>query len=343
MQDTLLRLSVVRLTAHCVVRQHPPDYTKRNPVHGVGYFPSLILALSTLLMFAFIVTPNAIADLTETDQVDLTSCFDALSQGWHQPSVEIASSILSRSDYTAADYESWFNHYFNITNRPFTDDLRTYLYYPVFGWFDDVVHLRLQMALINPMWAKGTAAIGAHPADLGGTLYNDPVLRESLMNVHVFFSDLAVHGIVDTTVRTTIAQQYADLFAAYPQFFSDATTIDYFAQPFAAMLRTQVWLSDMDMLPFTAARQTEIALTVTLQDGPSGKKRAVYDTHSVLLIDNNYLDDTQLTVIDSILNKIPAELRNLRLPHDVSYGYVFLRARLFRKRCGLHVYRRLRR
>jgi len=253
----------------------------------------------------------AYASLTPEDSARLTSCLESLSRGWVQSSVNQANDILTRPRYSATDWRVWFDSYFNITDHPYTDDLRNYLWYPVFGWFDDTVHLKLQKGLIDPMWKKATGIIATHKEQLGHVLYCDPDVRQSVLNAHILFVQIANEGMVDTATREAVYQNYKAHIDAWPQFFSDAVAIDVDEQPLVALLRVQVWVAYVDTLPMTEALKSEIAETIHL-GGAKGEKRAFWDRHGILLMENNRLDDAQLEVMDTLLRIIPADLRNLR-------------------------------
>ncbi|MCX7045058.1 MAG: LamG domain-containing protein [Candidatus Sumerlaeota bacterium] len=254
---------------------------------------------------------EASAALTPEDDTTLTLSLEALSDGWIQPSVDTANAILSRSQYSAEDWTAWFDKYFNTTDHPFTDDLMSYLGYPVFGWFDDTVHLKLQIGLVGAIWTKATVIVAANKDQLGMVLLHDSRIRQSAFNSHLFFARVSQYGIVEVDTRNTIYQRYKAHISAYPQFFSDAATIDVYNQPLIATLRAQVWASFGDTLPLTESRKAEIAQTIAL-NGRSGKKRAIWDRHGVLVIDNNQLDDIQLDTNAMLLDAISPGLRNLR-------------------------------
>ena len=255
--------------------------------------------------------PRALASLTPEDDAALTSCLEDLSRGWVQPSVDQANTILSRPGYSAAEWEAWFDGYFNATAHPFTDDLQNYLMYPVFWWFDDALHLKLQTALIGPMWNKADGIIAANRQQLGQVFYTQPDTRQSAFNVHVFFARMAYYGIVDDAARNKIWENYHIFIQNYPEFFSNAMTIDVMAQPLVALLRAQVWTSFVDTLPLTADRKSRITQILAWPAG-SEKKRTLWDRYGVLLMDNNGLDAAQLDAMNSLLAAIPSGLSKLQ-------------------------------
>ena len=190
-----------------------------------------VLLACCLIAFLWCTPILSMQGLTPEDDANLTSSLESLSHGWVQPAVELSNTILTRTQYSSADWTVWFDKYFNSTDHPLTDDLRNYLWYPVFGWFDDTVHLNLQSGLVHALWTKATTAVVAHPADLGPTLYQSADLRQSVLNAHAFFSEIGLRGVVDSRTRNRIYQNYISHLTEYPQFFSDTTTINHYAQP----------------------------------------------------------------------------------------------------------------
>jgi hypothetical protein len=267
------------------------------------------------LMFLFLglgnFGPQALASLTPQDDAALTSCLEDLSRGWVQPSVDQANTILSRPGYSAADWEAWFDGYFIETGHPFTDDLQNYLMYPVFWWFDDGLHLKLQTALIGPVWNKAIGIVAANRNNLGQIFYTQPDVRQSVFNAHVFFARMAVSGIINDAARNQIWENYRIFIQNYPELFSNAVTIDVMAQPLVALLRAQVWTTFVDTLPLTADRKNKISQILTWAAG-TDKKKALWDRYGILVMDNNRLDDAQLDTMNALLAAIPSGLSKLQ-------------------------------
>lgn len=282
-------------------------------VDDIRRFRALKTGLTLTLLFLGlpIFRPQTLASLTPQDDAALTSCLEDLSRGWVQPSVDQANDILSRPGYSAAEWEVWFDGYFNATGHPFTDDLNNYLFYPVYGWFDDALHLKLQTALIGPMWNKANGIMAANPQQLGRVFYTQPDTRQSAFNVHVFFARMAYYGIVDDAARNQIWETYRQHIQTYPDLFSNAVTIDVMAQPLVALLRAQVWTTFVDTLPLTDTNKGRISQILTWPAGAE-KKKAIWDRYGILVMDNNQLDDAQLDTINSLLAAIPSGLSKLQ-------------------------------
>lgn len=284
----------------------------------------MIRLYSLIIMISLVIPAFAHADLTPADESTLTGNLETLSTGWNQPAVDSAGSILSNPAYTTTDWQSYFNKFFRCSAscaigstavHAYTNDLYFYLQHPVFFWFDTTLHLKLQTALINTLWNRIIDITGAHPSDLGNTLFNDNPLRQTLFNSHRFFAQLSKDGVVDTAARTNVYNNYRAHILGFPQYFNSAT-IDNLAQPLIASLRGQVWMSYIETLPLTPALKSEIATTIGLG---AGKKLDIWNAFTVLVIDNNGLSTNsdpahpgQLDVVYNILNGIPAGLNNLR-------------------------------
>ncbi len=275
----------------------------RNGFPGRRAIPAVLFAVLVLG------SPlSASAALSSDDEALMTSSLDAIQGGWVQSAVDSANSVFAKSAYTAADWEAFFRKYFVTTNRPLTDNLWGYLWYPSFGWFDDALHLKLQTAFSNVFWEKADAITAAHPADLGAAMNADANLRQTLFNAHRFYGQIAGRGILAAAARETIDARYQALVAAYPQYFKDTATISNSTQPFVASLRAAVWPSGFETLPMTDARKAALADAVAL----GARKRVTWDTHGVLLIDNNGFDAGQFAALDRIFASVPSGLHNLR-------------------------------
>ncbi|MBI3320372.1 MAG: hypothetical protein HYZ89_07305 [Candidatus Omnitrophica bacterium] len=253
------------------------------------------------------VTIRAGGGLSPTDEAALTSALETISTEWVQSAVDTANDILTKSDYTAADWEAYFNTYFTTTHHPFTNGLADYLSYPVFFWFDDAVHLKLQTALANALWNTITTLMKSHASALGPDLAADRLLREHLFNGHQFFITMGMHGVVGDPVRQTIITRYKTLISQYPQYLG-AGKINTTLQPYVAPLRAQVWMSFRDSQPtLTAADKLDMAGTL----GLGGFRLGIWNCFSLLLHDNKGLDAMQHQVIRRFLKRVPQSLHRL--------------------------------
>ncbi len=295
------------------------DLDPANPPHVVSsdnYFiravvsyPADILAATPTPTQTPTVTPTPTATptpgLSPEDHRELTACLQTISSGWVQPAVDQCNVILTKPQYDAADWQSFFTEYFDA--NPFTDDLRNYLGYPVFWWFGEDVHLRLQMGLVAPMETNVERIMQAHPADLGPALAADANLRQTLINSHRFLNHILVLGIVYATTKQSIYDFYRAHIGRYPGFLRADVVINNSAQPYVAVVRAQVHMNLRDAVPLTPQVKDEIAQTL----GLSGRRLDIWNQSSVLVIDNLGLDSVQLNVIYNLLASIPQSLHQL--------------------------------
>lgn len=240
-------------------------------------------------------------------KMKLTFHLQRLSQGWFQESVDFCNKILSNTSYTSEVWDNFFSEYFNT--NPFTDDLRNYIIYPTFFWFSDEVHLNLQRGLIGPITRNIKNIMESYTDDdLSDVLINNPEILQTLMNSHRFLNDIAKWGIVsDDEKREIIFTFYIDLVKSFPLLLKKEVTFDSDKQPYLATLRAQVWMNLRDMVTLTPNVKDEIAKTI----GLGGRYLEIWDSFSVLVIDNNGFDDKQLKIIFTVLNSIPTSLHNL--------------------------------
>jgi hypothetical protein len=268
----------------------------------------LLHALIVIGLFGMLLSrPQlAYASLSPEDHDDLTESLLILSTGWVQEHVDRANSILSKAEYTSADWHEFFSEYFST--NPFTDHLRNYLGYPVFWWFDDDVHLKLQTGLVLPLETKIQDIVAVHAADLGSALETDTNLRQTLFNSHRFFNHMFNVGVIAEGTRTEIYNFYSGHVGTYPLLWKSTVTIDTSSQRYVAAVRAQIYMNLGDALPLVPARKADISQTIEL----SGTYATLWTDYTVLLIDNNGLDQTQLDVVRAYLAVLPTGIHDLR-------------------------------
>ncbi|MBI5564741.1 MAG: hypothetical protein HY870_07600 [Chloroflexi bacterium] len=231
---------------------------------------------------------------------------EILSTGWVQAHVDRANSILSKPQYTAADWQEFFTEYFGA--HPFTDELRDYLVYPVFWWFDEAVHVNLQIGLIVPLQARIDTSMAAHSDELGGALDADADLRETLFNSHRLFNTYFHDGVIDLAARQGLDSFYLAHINAYPLWLKNSVRLDIATQPYVAALRAQIAMNVGDALPLTEARKVAISGTLDL----TGAYAALWLADTLLVLDNNGLDQPQLDLIHRFLQNLPGGIHDLR-------------------------------
>jgi len=107
--------------------------------------------LIVLAIVSWLLIPGlAHADLSPKDDAALTDAFETISAGWVESVANSATDILCKMNddrqplYTAAEWERWFQKFFNASNHAYVDSLADYLVYPVFYWCNDAARLNLQ-------------------------------------------------------------------------------------------------------------------------------------------------------------------------------------------------------
>ena len=237
---------------------------------------------------------------------DLDESLRLLSIGWDEKHKERANSILRKEDYTKESWEEFFTEYFN--EKPFTDDLRTYLGYPVLSWLPEV-YLNLQLALIGPLESNIESIISEHPGDdLGPALEVGCNLRQTLFNSHRFLNQMLNVGVIDESAKRRIYNFYRQHIETYPTLWKKTITFDTETQRYVPTIRAQIYMNLGDALPLSTTHKDEISKTIDLTES----YLEIWNNHSILVIDNNGLDTNQLTVINTYLENVPATLHNLR-------------------------------
>lgn len=257
-------------------------------------------------------TPHLAADdqLSTQDHDDLVMHLNIIAQdpGWPQDSVSAANAILSSPRYTPLAWERFFTEYF--TDYVFTDRLANYLGYPVFYWFDDTVHFKLQTGLdaplmlvnVDPDWETAITGPGTSFAD-------DPPLREDLYNSEVMLTMIAMSPLIPAEARQTIFDHFSGLVNRYPNVLRKSVTLDRAAQPYFGLLRTQAYMALIAAAPsFSPVTKAQIAATLDL----NGFFESIWNDHTCLFLENNLTDAHQRRFVLDYLESVPPQLHNLR-------------------------------
>ena len=257
------------------------------------------------MLFVAALSSNAVAGLSTEDSTSLTYHLEQVSAGWLQPSVDTCNMILSDIHYDYEDYNLFFTDYFQ--NHHFTDDLSNYLWYPVFGWFDEQVHDNLQKALFPVFTDMMNGIMMTHLVELGTILENDVGIRQDLVNGHRFMFSYYRWGEIDS-LKSETYDFYLNHVLSYPSVFYKPNTIDTAAMPYVGWIKAQAFFNLVQSLPLTTQLKTEIANAI----GLDSIYLDIWNNHSLVIIDNNGISERGLNQIRSYLSLIPQELLNLK-------------------------------
>jgi hypothetical protein len=281
--------------------------TERAKIRAAGAAP-----IALLVAAAVWATPVVIAqddELSEEDHDALVYHLNVIAgdPGWPQESVNAANAILSSPRYTPLAWEGFFTEYF--TDYTFTDRLYNYLQYPVFYWFDDVVHVKLQTGLdgplmlvnVDPDWETAIAGPGTSFAD-------DPALREDLYSSQNMLTGIGLNHLLPEEIRWTIFDHFIALIDQHPAVLRKSVTLDRADQPYFGLFRMQAYMTLMAAAPeLDAIRKAEVAATLDL----TGFFLDIWNDFTCLLLENNLTDDPQRQFIYDYLNLVPPGLHNL--------------------------------
>jgi hypothetical protein len=252
---------------------------------------------------------QAAAGLSASDTQALTGYLERLSTGWDQPSIDGANSIVIRTQYNETDWKAFFENYF--TSHKLTPDLWIYLWYPPFYWFDEQTHYKLQYALTSVSQAKIIALFNNHPNDLGQFLETSPAEREDLISWLRFQWWAVGPKAANQIDQQANFQWIKQLIAIYPNWLGANQVINPTVHPYANYVRMQIHINLRDTLDLTNSTKAEIATILQI----SGQKLQLWNTHSVLVHDNQFLNTRDLQLIQDLFNAMPA---GLTLPGNIS-------------------------
>jgi len=229
---------------------------------------------------------------------------------WLQQCVDECTGTFSRRDISAEQWETFFSDY--LSENALTDPLRSYLWYPVFGWLSKETHDKLQRALVQPMIDNVVSAMGTHRSDWDKALVDDAVLYQTVMNSLRFLSWLGgdyskvgqASSILSQSIKEEIFHVQCLLLSAYPQWLKADARLDSAKEPWAASVRAQVWMNLRNVEPLDNSRKTTISRLI----GLTGLHLQIWDDYAILLIDNGVYDHDQVATVYSFLQAVPKQL-----------------------------------
>ncbi len=264
------------------------------------------LFLTALLFLLSTLSGQLQAALSPSDREQLTLNLHILSSGWNQPAVNVIIPILCDSSHTQEDWNGFFAGY--LQTHPLTDSLwRHFLSpIPVFHYCNEEAQQHLQEGLVEPMMDLVENVMSSHAGHLGQALADDPEMRISLFNANDFFAIVSDRwwydlGDVSDDTRGRIYDFTVSLVEAYPAYLKKSSTVDTANDPYVGALRAQIHLTLRNFLAFDETLKDDIAATLDLY----GSYLDIWNDSSILILDNNGLDESQLTVIRDILNAMP--------------------------------------
>ncbi|MFQ5687033.1 MAG: T9SS type A sorting domain-containing protein, partial [Candidatus Scalindua sp.] len=143
-------------------------------------------------------------------------------------------------------------------------------------------------------------------SDLCGFLRSNPAERQRLRAAHLLVAE-QVRFSASSGEREEIYRFYQDHIAAYDQYFSNTVRIDPASCPSLAEIKAQMFINFTSALPLTPQRKEEIIQTLNLAE----TYEAIFDAHSVLVLDNGGFNSRQLEVIRELLDTVPSSLHIL--------------------------------
>lgn len=256
------------------------------------------------LLVLFFLPFQVHASLSQDDYNRLTVNLQILSDGWNQPAVDESNQILCNTNYDRYDWNEYFSEYFST--NPFTYDLWYYLHHPVFSWCTDEAQVNLQEGMTQPLLDSIETIMSTHTPNLGQALFADEDLRDSLFRAHGFMTALTDVswgnlGDVSDETRNTIYNFYIAQVETYPAYLKKSSTIDIIKDPFVGALRIQVHMNLRNFLDYDQSLKNEITIALDIK----GTYLQLWDNFSVLIFDNNGLDEEQLSKIYDLLSKVP--------------------------------------
>jgi len=245
------------------------------------------------------------ANLSPADDAALTAAWEVLQTARDNTAANTSYSILGKASYTQTDWENWFDQYFNTQGHYLTEQLWWNAIWGILTGFDLTTRVKLQTALVGPIWTRFTDVVSAHPSDLGVQMGYSTSLAQTMWYINFTYSKVEESNEVSSATLTTIFNNYAAHIRAYPQYWSASTTLDLRAQPFIGSLREYVWVGYINALTLDASLKNTIKSTIQV---PSGPVATLWDNYTALLVENNQFASAQVQFVNAMMAAIPTGL-----------------------------------
>ena len=189
------------------------------------------------------------------------------------------------------------------TDGGISDPVHKFQDYPLFLHFFPEQWLNLQnvpgsMSYIN-------SATSAHALTLRADLQSDQTFRAEYEMAHATLAWGLHAGI--SSYPQMIYDFYTNLVASYPQYFHKNFAYNFQTESTILQVRERVGRTLTEALPLTPLTKTAIGSTLAL----AGRTRDIWDSFSILLMDNSSLDVSQLEFLYQYLASLPAGLHSL--------------------------------
>jgi hypothetical protein len=198
----------------------------------------------------------------------------------------------------------WIDGYIN-------DPTNNYQGQPIFH----TLYPNIEIQTIYQSFDYITLITTAHPSDLPSVLQNDETIRNKFTRANLLLTSATLDLSTGSSQRGEIYTFYKNLVNNNPQYFKKSVTYDIGSQSTIAWLRERIYRNTLNSILYggglTGGNKAEIASIF----GLSGRYADIWNSYSVLLLDNNGLDEMQKTVIFNYLGQIPSTLHDL---HSIS-------------------------
>ncbi|MBO3840674.1 MAG: hypothetical protein QXJ72_08125 [Thermoproteota archaeon] len=185
-----------------------------------------------------------------------------------------------------------------------SDPTNNYNGQPIFHTF----YPNIELQTIYQAFSYIETITNAHPDDLPSILQNDASIRSRYVRANLLLATATNALNQDSMQRQDIYNFYKNLINNHQKYFRRSVAYDKSTQSVMAWLRERIYRSLIDALPLTPERKSEIASTI----GLTGRYLEIWNSFTVLLLDNAGLNQRQKDFIYTCLSLIPKELHNLR-------------------------------
>ncbi len=268
-----------------------------------------------LLVLFLSMSTSSIASLSKADHDAMVTNLNLIETGWVQTSVDNCNLLLNKSIYTWSDWKGFFLEYYS--SHTTTSNLWDFLGYPMFYWFDQEMHFKLQQSHKIVFQAKLDNILNS--SNLDNILSTNSAQREELFRVLKTLSAIvnSPQSVLADSSKSSVLQKIESWINKYPTYYKRGVFVNPATQPYRALLGFQLHVSLIEAKPLTTDRIIYLKNTIAL----TGKRADIFANHKLYIADNERMTDLDLEYINSFMNLIPEPLTYVRSLSNIDYYY----------------------
>lgn len=261
-----------------------------------------IVAVSEGVADTAVVTVGAAPMLAQADSTLLTRQLDVLRLTLNAAALDTVSRIVASAANDTLRLSAHLEGYFRT--RGATRALRTALVDGRAVGYSAGLFDKLGRASVAAVRGSLLQLLEAHPTNLATTLAADPVLSTTFVELHALVADLLRLWGEGHPIIVGIRDLYQAELGTYPQYFawsSTSTAAPVRTARFHALSGSVRAILQTGGTPSDAMRSAAIG----------GAAGGLFGDHSLIVVDDRYLDNAQLDVLRTFFSLVPRSMHNI--------------------------------